>query len=124
LSRSIASVARAAIAQQDAVQRDYSALIQERINAALCANSTTRPGDYRIALTFRVGTAGEVEQFELLGSSGDSGRDAAISNVLRVLAIGRPAPAHMSQPFTMVVLPQSSGGAIDCPPIRSALRYG
>lgn len=124
VSRSVASVARAGIAQQDAAQRDYSALLQERINAALCASGSTRPGDYRIALSFRVGSTGEIEQFNLLGSSGDRSRDDAISSALRTLAIGRQAPPHMSQPFTMVVLPPSSGGAITCPPIRSALRNG
>lgn len=121
---SAASIARAAIAQQDTVQRDYSALLQERINAALCARRVTRPADYRIALSFRVGSAGDIEQFNLLGSSGDVGRDEAIADALRALPIGRPAPSHMSQPFTMVVLPQSSGGAVDCPAIRSALRHG
>jgi hypothetical protein len=123
-SRSVASVARAGIAQQDDVQRDYSALLQERISAALCASGATRPGDYRIALSFRVGSTGEIEQFNLLGSSGDRNRDDAIANALRTLAIGRQAPPHMSQPFTMVVLPPSSGGSITCPPIRSALRNG
>lgn len=123
-TKSAAAVARAAIAQQDAAQRDYSALVQERINAALCASSATRPGDYRVALSFRVGNTGEIDQFDLLGSSGDSRRDEAISNALRALTIGRSAPSHMSQPFTMVVLPQSSGGAILCPAVQSALRHG
>ncbi len=122
-SRSASAVARAAIAQQDAAQRDFSALLQERINAALCASGATRPGEYRIAMSFRVGASGEVDQFNLLGSSGDRSRDAAISNALKTLAIGQPAPSHMSQPFTMVVLPSSSG-AINCSPIRSALRNG
>lgn len=121
---SAASIARAAIAQQDTVQRDYSALLQERVNAALCVRSVTRPANYRIALSFRVGPAGDIEQFNLLGSSGDIRRDDAITDALRTLPIGRAAPSHMSQPFTMVVLPQSSGGAIDCPAIRSALRHG
>ncbi len=123
-SGSATVIARAAIAQQDAIQRDYSALLQERITAALCANGATRPADYRIALSFRVGTTGEIEQFDLLGSSGDSSRDEAIARTLRTLGIGRPAPSHMSQPFTMVVLPASSGGAVNCPPIRSALHHG
>lgn len=123
-SRSVAAVARAAIAQQDDAQRAYSGLLQDRINVALCASGSTRPGDYRIALNFRVGASGEIEQFNLLGSSGDSRRDAAISSALRGLPIGRQAPSHMSQPFTMVVLPPSSGGAVTCPPIRSAARHG
>lgn len=123
-SRPVGAVARAAIAQQDAAQLAYSGLLQDRINEVLCANGSTRPGDYRIALNFRVGARGEIEQFNLLGSSGDRHRDDTISNALRTLAIGRPAPSHMSQPFTMVVLPSSSGGVVICPPIRSASRHG
>lgn len=119
----VAAIARAAVAQQDVMQRDYSTLLQDRISAALCATGVTRPGDYRVALSFRVESTGEIEQFSLLGSSGDIGRDDAISTVLRNLVIGRPAPSHMSQPFTMVVLPASSGGTVDCPPVRSAFRH-
>ena len=114
LTQAAGSVARAAIAQQDMTQRGYSALLQARINDALCAGTATRPGDYRVALNFRVGPAGDIQQFDLLGSSGDAQRDEAIAQALRTLAIGRPAPAHMPQPFTMVVLPTSSGGTLDC----------
>lgn len=122
-SRSASTVALAAIGSQDAPQRGYSALLQERINAALCARSSTRPGTYRVALNFRVGPAGHIENFNLLGTSGDSSRDDAISDALGTLAIGRAAPSHMSQPFTMIVLPASSGGVVDCAAIQSAMRH-
>lgn len=120
--RAAGSVARAAIAQQDMTQRGYSALLQARITDALCASKATLPGDYRIALNFRVGLTGDIEQFGLLGSSGDHRRDEAIVTALHALAIGRVAPAHMAQPFTMVVLPTSSGGTVECRPIRNARR--
>lgn len=123
-ARPVAAVALAAIASQDAAQQAYSALLQERINAALCARSSTRPGDYRVALNFRVGPAGQVENFNLLGTSGDAHRDDAISGVLGALVIGRAAPSHMPQPFTMIVLPSSSGGVVVCAAIQSAMRHG
>jgi hypothetical protein len=118
------AVARAGIIQQDAIQQGYSALLQEKISDALCGSTLTRPGDYRVALNFGVGPAGGVEHFNLLGSSGDDKRDDAIFNALQSLVIGRPAPAHMPQPFTIVVLPISSGGIVDCRPTRSAGRNG
>jgi hypothetical protein len=118
------SVARAAVSQLDLTQRSYSGLLQERINDALCENTLTRPGDYRVAVNFRVGSAGDVTDFSLLGSSGDTRRDHAIQHGLQALHIGRVPPAHMPQPFTMVVLPASSGGTVDCRLNRTARRDG
>jgi hypothetical protein len=117
------AVARAALASQDIAERDYSALIQERINQALCAGQLTQPGAYRAALNFRIGMSGDVEQFQLLGPSGDPQRDDAIAHALTGLAIGRP-PAHMPQPFTMVLLPASSGGVVDCHAMKDVRRDG
>jgi hypothetical protein len=121
-NRVAGAVAQAALAPQDMTQRGYSALLQARINDALCAGTVTRPGEYRVALNFRVGADGVIQNFGLLGSSGDAQRDEAIAQALRALPVGRAAPAHMPQPFTMVVLPTSSGGAIDCHSVKSARR--
>jgi len=107
-------IARAALSQQKAAERSYSGLVQESVTRALCAQPETRPGAYRAAISFWIGSSGQVARFRLLASTGDQIRDAAIVNFLEHLAIGERPPANMAQPFTMVVLPQSSGGTINC----------
>lgn len=108
------AIALAALSQQKAIERSYSGLVQERVTRALCAHPETSPGAYRAAISFWIGSSGEVIRFRLLASSGDQQRDAAIVNFVEHLSIGEPPPANMAQPFTMVVLPQSSGGTINC----------
>jgi hypothetical protein len=51
-----------------------------------------------------------------LSSTGDRQRDTAILGTLQHLKlVGGQPPASMAQPFTVIVLPRSSGGVIDCP---------
>jgi hypothetical protein len=115
--RTPATIAQAALARQGAAERRYSGLVQAHIARSLCAEQETRPGDYRLAISFWIGSSGEVTKLRLLSSTGDQPRDAAITEVLgRLQSIGEPPPPSMAQPFTMIVLPRSSGGAVDCPP--------
>jgi hypothetical protein len=109
------TIALAALSQQASSERRYSALLQERINNALCAQQETRPGAYRAAISFLIGPAGGMMRMKLLSSTGDQQRDAAIAQVASRVSIGEAPPAGMAQPFTMVLLPRSSGGTIDCP---------
>lgn len=109
------AIASAAIARQDAIERRYSAMMQDSVTDALCAQPLTRPGSYRAAISFWIGAGGEMLRVKLLSSTGDQQRDAAILDVAGRASVGEPPPARMAQPFTMVVLPQSSGGTIDCP---------
>lgn len=109
------AIASAAIARQDAIERRYSAMMQESVTDALCAQPVTRPGSYRAAISFWIGATGEMLRVKLLSSTGDQQRDAAILDVAGRASVGEPPPARMAQPFTMVVLPRSSGGSIDCP---------
>jgi hypothetical protein len=118
------TIGLAALSQQGTAERRYSGLVQGRINDALCAQQGTKPGDYRAAINFRIGVSGEVTQLKLLSSTGDQRRDAAIVDIAGRVAIGEPPPARMAQPFTMVVLPRSSGGTIDCPPIKGDQQHG
>jgi hypothetical protein len=114
--RTPARIGRAALARQDAAEKRYSGLVQASIARSLCAGLETRPGDYRLAISFRIGASGEMTKLRLLGSTGDQQRDAAITETLgRLQPIGEPPPTSMAQPFTMIVLPRSSGGVIDCP---------
>lgn len=124
LTKVASSVADAAMLEQDAVQRDYSGLLQARIADALCTQPATRPGDYRVALAFRINPQGHVQKFKLLASSGADGRDRAIVNALQGMIISEAPPASMAQPFTIVILPKSSGGTVDCPMIELGRHHG
>jgi hypothetical protein len=118
------AIALAALSQQDSIERRYSAVVQERITSALCAQQETKPGAYRAAISFWIGPAGGMTRVKLLSSTGDQQRDAAIAEVAGRLSVGEAPPAHMAQPFTMVVLPRSSGGTIDCPAAEIGRQHG
>lgn len=114
--RSPGAIAQAALSQQTIGERRYSGIVQRSVIGALCASPGTRPGLYRAVLTFWIGPSGHLERLRLLGSTGDEQRDVAIAASGRQVIVDEPPPAGMAQPFTMVVLPRSSGGTIDCPP--------
>jgi hypothetical protein len=116
LTRTPAAIALAALSAQDARERRYSAMLQQGVNNALCGKPLTMPGAYRAALSLWVGADGVVTRVRLLSSTGDVQRDAAIVAGASALALGEPPPARMAQPFTMVLLPRSSGGVVVCSP--------
>jgi len=114
-----------ALARQDTAERRYSGQVQSSIIQSLCAAPETRPGDYRLAMSFRIGPSGEIANLKLLGSTGDQQRDAAIIGMLRRLrSVGGPPPPSMAQPFTMIMLPRSSGGMVDCPASEGGRQNG
>jgi hypothetical protein len=88
--------------------------VQQRIVASLCGGSTTRPGDYRVALQFSIGPTGALYGTSLLGSSGDHVRDQAIAAALTGLVVGHGPPVDMPQPVTMLIRPGRVGGESDC----------
>lgn len=112
------TIALAALSQLGSSERRYSALMQERLSEALCAQQETRPGPYRAAISFWIGPGGEMIKVKLLSSTGDQRRDAVIADVASHVSMGEGPPAGMAQPFTMVVLPGASGGSLDCPATR------
>ncbi|WP_441242476.1 TonB C-terminal domain-containing protein [Tardiphaga sp. 768_D3_N2_1] len=122
--RTASSIAHAALSQQDSLQQRYSGLLQAKVNDSLCAQVDARPGDYRIALSFRIGPEGNIQQLRLLGSSGTERRDRAIMGALQGMVVGEAPPAPMAQPFTMIILPRSAGGAVECRSVESGQRHG
>jgi TonB family protein len=97
----------------------YYGRIQSSLRLAFCSNSRTQPGNYRIAVSFWIGSSGSVSRVELLGSTGNSDLDMAIEHVMRGLAIGAPPPPGFAQPVTLVVAPQSAGMTQDCQAVRA-----
>ncbi|WP_157449867.1 STN domain-containing protein [Bradyrhizobium sp. ARR65] len=100
-------------------QRFLGAL-QAGLRTALCRSDETRPGAYRIALQLWFDPNNKIERAVLLGSTGDSRRDAALTSVLHGMAIGTVPPAGMAQPVTLTILPRSPLQGDECAGGRGA----
>ncbi|SDP62938.1 TonB C terminal [Pseudomonas reinekei] len=92
----------------------YAASIQSAIERSLCRSSLIRPGSFRALLQLWIGRDGVVQHSRLVSSTGDAQRDAALVESLRNLDIERPAPSSLSQPVTLLLLPESSGKRMEC----------
>ena len=108
------SPAPAVQADARALQR-YRGLLQARVAEAFCANPRLSAGDRRIALRLWIGTQGSIERADLLDTTGDADVDVAVVASLRGLPLGQPLPAGAAQPFTMLIMPRSSGQGWRCP---------
>lgn len=98
--------ATAAVAPGTSTPPSYEGLVQSTIWDAFCANPQTTPGNYRALLRFQVDATGAVEQAQLLGSTGDTRRDAAVLQTLRRARIDQAPPPGLTQPLIMLVLPR------------------
>lgn len=107
-------------ASPDVVMRYYGR-IQTSLRQAFCTNKRTRPGNYRVAVGFRIGPSGTVSRAALLGSTGDRDLDAMIAKLITGLAIGAPPPRGFAQPVVLMVSPQSDATARDCEAIAGRL---
>jgi hypothetical protein len=92
----------------------YFGMIQQSFESAFCQVADLGPADYRIILKFKIGPSGEILQLELLGSTGNSRRDQAITEALLRLTLNKPPPTDLPQPVMMLILPQSSGTRLNC----------
>ncbi|WP_049824676.1 TonB C-terminal domain-containing protein [Rhodopseudomonas palustris] len=110
------AIAQAALSQQNVDEQRYSGLLQETVVRALCLRPETQTGGYRAVISFSVDASGEVVRPRLLSSTGDQRLDAAIPETLGGIVVGRLPPPRMAQPFTMIVLPQTTSTAGFCPP--------
>jgi TonB family protein len=92
----------------------YYGRIQSRLKAAFCIGGRTYPGAYHVAVSFWIAETGRVSDVELLGSTGEAARDAAVDHMLRALAIDAPPPPGFAQPVTLIIAPWSAGMTRDC----------
>ncbi|MNV16737.1 Ferripyoverdine receptor precursor [compost metagenome] len=93
----------------------YATSIQAAIERSLCRSPSVRPGSFRALVQLWIGRDGVVQHSRLVSSTGDVQRDAALVESLRNLNIERPAPSSLSQPVTLLLLPESSGKRMECP---------
>jgi hypothetical protein len=92
----------------------YATAVQAAIERSLCRSPLIRPGSFRALLQLWIGRDGVVQHSRLVSSTGDFKRDAALVESLRNLDIERPAPSSLSQPVTLLLLPESSGKRMEC----------
>jgi hypothetical protein len=106
----------------DAAELSYLALVQQAIEQGFCERAETRPGAYRAALQFRIGSSGEVLSPELLSSTGDQTRDRVIVELLGRLRVGREPPPRLAQPVSMIISPRPPAQSGDCSRARGISR--
>lgn len=97
---------------------DYSAYVtrvQQAVRNALCRSPQTRPGSYRLAMQLWLNPDGQVERVHLLGSTGKTTRDEAISRVLGNVSMGVAPDASLPQPLVLLLAPVSGHVRDDCP---------
>lgn len=90
-----------------ALQQDFSQKLQMDIQNALRKNPRTRDGSYRAVLDLWIDPARMIERTELLRSTGDRERDAAVAATLRGVTVSRPTPANTPQPVRIVIVVRS-----------------
>ncbi len=83
---------------------DYSESVQVDIQRALQKSAKTRAGSYRATIDLWIDPSRIVQRAELLRSTGDQERDAAVATAIRGLTISRPAPANAPQPVRVVIV--------------------
>jgi hypothetical protein len=92
----------------------FLGVVQAGLLDTLCRSVATRPGPYKIALKFTVGSSGGFLRTSLLSSTGDPERDAQIVAAVEHSAVGEAPPPQLSQPITMVIAPRSPDVTGDC----------
>jgi hypothetical protein len=99
---------------------DYSAALQTAVIGVLCRQAETRPGSYRAAIQLWISPAGAVLHSMLLGSTGNSGRDAALARALAALRVDADRPPGLPQPVTVLIAPLPSAEPAECAPVARA----
>lgn len=100
----------------------FARALQSALERTLCDATVTRPGAYRAALQLWIGSLGDVQHSRLLASTGDLQRDAALVMQLRSLSIGQIPPSSLPQPITVLVVPDSAAGRVQCNPSEGAVK--
>ncbi|TAI65544.1 TonB-dependent outer membrane receptor [Bradyrhizobium sp. Leo170] len=96
-----------------AIRQAYFSDLQETLTQLFCRRPESQPGSYRLGLQLWIGSNGIVQASHLLNSTGDRGRDAAITDLLGSAMLAVP-PAELPQPITVVLLPHSEEKPPDC----------
>jgi hypothetical protein len=96
-------------------QQLYFADIQRAVVDALCRDSRTLPGGYRLALKLWIGQSGQVLRSKRLDSTGDDNLDGVLDAAVRTVQIGRAPPIDLPQPIVLLILPRPMQESMNCP---------
>mgnify|MGYP005815912533 CR=1 FL=1 len=91
----------------------YFAALQARLSATLCNDRYASHSD-EITIRFWLSPSGVISSAELAGSDGSEGWRRATVSKVRGLEIGKPPPAGLPQPVTMVIYPPSTDEVTSC----------
>jgi hypothetical protein len=92
----------------------YSALLQTGLRKALCRSNETRPGTYRFVGRLWIGARGTISRAELITSTGNGVRDAALLSTLQAVVIGEAPPPDLPQPVTLLLVADTAVAAEYC----------
>jgi hypothetical protein len=99
---------------------DYAAAVQRAVMAALCRADDTSPIRYRAVIRLWLNPDGKAKLAELAVSTGNPGRDTAITAVLGRVEVGLPVPSNLPQPVKLAIAPRGSDDAT-CSPDRASV---
>lgn len=104
--------------------KGYYGLVQAGLKHSFCASPRIRAGAYRIALSFWIGSSGNVTRLALLSSTGRADIDEGFVRAVGSVSIGAAPPAGFNQPVILLVTPdlvtKCDGGEPDLQLIRAA----
>lgn len=92
--------------EEELRRESYFAAVQASVERALCEHPATSPGPYQAAVRIWIADDGEISRSELLGSTGERQRDAALHSALRGLLVDERPPRNLPQPVTFLVDPR------------------
>lgn len=98
----------------------YFALLQARIGEVLCG--VDKGGEGRVIVSLWLTASGEILRAEPVASPAAPQRNEAIVRAVRGLRVGKPTPAELPQPVTMVIFTQSGADEGKC--LRGAKSMG
>ena len=83
--------------------RDYSESLQLDLQKALQKNIGSRGGSYQLIVDLWIDPSRTIQRTQLLRSTGDQKRDAAVTAALQGLTVSRTTPANASQPVRIAI---------------------
>lgn len=95
-------------------REQYYGLVQASLLSALCKSEKARPGRYRIVAMLWIDPAGRLVRSLRIGSAGNTGTDGDIDATLRGIKFAEAPPAGLSQPLSVLIVPQSAGSTPPC----------
>ncbi len=88
--------------------------LQNGVLAALCRDPRTRPGGYGVGIELWITPTGTIEHSALIGSTGDTERDALLTATVRGARIGMKPPPNVAQPYILAIAQRAPRQTGDC----------